>query len=356
MPNKKRSIKAKTGKPPGTLLYVGNKEITDFQITFLDYNSEVFEKRQIKSVEIFSEAVKNVRKDTVSWVNISGLHNINLLTEIGKLFDIHTLVLEDILNVFQRPKIEIYDDHIFAVIKHITKHDDNKLSIEQVSLIISEDFVITFQDGTSNIFESIYERIEAGKNIFRKSKQDYLFYVLLDFIIDHYFLINEELTEEIDKLQEELFTNTDKNYTEGIHKLKKAVNKVRLSVKPSRDIISNILREDIKMINPSTHVYFKDTLDHTIQISESLDLTRESVISLLDTYLSTVSNRMNEVMKMLTLIATIFIPLTFIAGIYGMNFKYMPELEWEFGYPLIWIIMLSIGILLGLYFKKKKWL
>lgn len=356
MHDRKKSIKAKTGKPPGTLLYVGEKEITDSAITFLDYNQDVFERRAIKTITEFSEAVKNVRQDTVSWVNINGLHNIELLTEIGNLFEIHNLVLEDVLNVYQRPKIEIYDDYIFAVMKHITKKEDGKNNIEQISFIISDDFVITFQDNSTNIFESVYTRIEAGKNIFRKSKQDYLFYVLIDFVVDHYFVINEEITEEIDKLQEELFTETEKNYTEEIHRLKKGINKVRQSVKPSRDIISNLLREDLKMINENTLVYFRDTLDHIIQVTESLDLTRESAISLLDTYLSTVSNRMNEVMKVLTIIATIFIPLTFIAGVYGMNFKYMPELDFEYGYPVVWAVMLIVGILLGLFFKKKKWL
>lgn len=355
MSHKKKLIKSKTGKPPGTLMYVGEKPITDVSITFLDYNQEVFQKREMKTIEEFSEAVKNVRQDTVSWVNINGLQNVELITEIGSLFAIHNLVLEDILNVYQRPKIEIYDDYIFAVIKHISKTDD-KVKIDQISILVSDDFVITFQDNSSNIFEGIFERIEVGKNIFRKSKQDYLFYVLIDFIVDHYFVINEELTEEVDALQEELFINNEKNYTEEIHKLKKIVNKVRQAVKPSREIISGLLREDIEMINGSTHVYFRDTLDHLVQINEGLDLTRESVISLLDTYLSTVSNRMNEVMKVLTIIATIFIPLTFIAGVYGMNFKYMPELEWEYGYPIVWVIMLVVGILLGIFFKKKKWL
>ena len=356
MSHKKKVIKSKTGKPPGTLLYVGEKPISDVSITFLDYNQDIFRKKEIRTIEEFSAEVKNVNQETVSWVNINGLHNVNLLTEIGNLFEIHSLVLEDILNVYQRPKIEIFDDYIFAVIKHISKKEDNKLNIEQVSLIVSKDFVITFQDNSTNIFEGIYERIEAGKNIFRKTRQDYLFYVLIDLIVDHYFVINEELTEEIDALQEELFTNTDKNYTEEIHKLKKAVNKVRQAIKPSREIISGLLREDLEMINSSTLVYFRDTFDHLVQINEGLDLTRESIISLLDTYLSTVSNRMNEVMKVLTIIATIFIPLTFIAGVYGMNFKYMPELEWKYGYPLVWFVMLVVGILLGIFFKKKKWL
>lgn len=355
MTERKKSIKAKTGKPPGTLLYLGEKEITDSQITFLDFNEELFEKRTIKTIEQFSEAVKNVRDNTVSWVNINGLHNIELVTEIGNLFGINSLVLEDILNVYQRPKIEIYEDHIFAVIKHIYRNENNKLYIEQVSIIVSKDFVVTFQDSTANIFEKVYERIENGKIVFRKSKQDYLFYVLIDFIVDHYFEANEELNDEIDIMQEKLFDDKENNYIEEIHKLKKIINKVRQAVKPSRDIIANILREDSDMINKNTLVYFNDTQDHLIQINEELELTRESIISLFDTYFTIVSNRMNEVMKVLTIIATIFIPLTFIAGVYGMNFKYMPELGWKFGYPFIWVVMVIVGLWLVIYFKKKKW-
>ncbi|KAB2846396.1 MAG: magnesium/cobalt transporter CorA [Melioribacteraceae bacterium] len=355
MKERKKSIKAKTGKPPGTLLYLGEKEITDSQITFLDYNQDLFEKRKIKTIEQFSEAVKNVRDDTVSWVNINGLHNIELITKIGKLFQINSLVLEDILNVYQRPKIEFYDDHIFAVLKFVGRNENNKLYIEQVSIIVSKDFVITFQDNTKNIFENIYERIENGKTVFRKSKQDYLFYVLIDFIVDYYFVVNEELNDEIDHMQEKLFSDIENNYLEDIHKLKKIINKVRQAIRPSRDILTNILREDLEMINKNTLVYFRDTHDHLTQINEGFDLTRESVISLFDTYLSTLSIRMNEVMKVLTIIATIFIPLTFIAGVYGMNFKYMPELEWRYGYGIIWAVMTIIGLWLIIYFKKKKW-
>ena len=225
MNGRKKTAKTKAGKPPGTLLYLGEKEFADSQILFVNYNEENFEQKNIKSIEQFTEAVKNVDENSVNWINISGLHNITLLAEIGKIFGIHNLIIEDILNVYQRPKIEIYDNYIFLSIKHITKKENTKLLIEQVSIIVAKNFVITFQDSSENIFKTIYERMETGKNIFRKSKQDYLFYVLFDFIVDHYFVMNEELNEEIDSLQEELFKNGRKNYIEEIHKLKKQLAK-----------------------------------------------------------------------------------------------------------------------------------
>jgi len=350
MNGRKKTAKTKAGKPPGTLLYLGEKEFADSQILFVNYNEENFEQKNIKSIEQFTEAVKNVDENSVNWINISGLHNITLLAEIGKIFGIHNLIIEDILNVYQRPKIEIYDNYIFLSIKHITKKENTKLLIEQVSIIVAKNFVITFQDSSENIFKTIYERMETGKNIFRKSKQDYLFYVLFDFIVDHYFVMNEELNEEIDSLQEELFKNGRKNYIEEIHKLKKTISKIKQAVKPGRDILANFLRGDSEIINKTTLVYFKDIYDHLVQINEELDQTGESITSLLEAHLSLISNRLNEVIKVLTIISTIFIP-----GIYGMNFRYMPELDWKFGYPLILSVMFCIGVILVLFFKKKKW-
>ena len=356
MANKKKSIRAKTGKPPGSLVYTGEQEINDSKVTFIDYNNDFYECREIKTIEQLKNEINNVRQDTVSWVNINGLQNIELLKEIGSLFEIHNLILEDILNVYHRPKVEVLEDYIFAVIKHISGNVKENLRIDHIGIIVSHDFVITFQDCNDNVFESIYPRIENIKGLVRKHRQDYLFYALMDFIVDHYFVVTEDLNEEIDRMQEELFDDAGKDYLEQVHKLKKEISKIKQAVKPSREILLSLLREDIKMIDRGTVVYFRDTLDHLIQLTETIDLARESVISLLDTYLSTVSNKMNEVMKVLTIIATIFIPLTFIAGVYGMNFKNIPELEWDMGYPLVWGIMLFVGVMLVLFFKKKKWL
>ena len=356
MSQKKKLIRSKTGKPPGLLVYTGDQEISDSKITFTDYNKDIYESREIKTIEQLKSEIKNVRQDTVSWVNINGLHNIELLKEIGSLFEIHNLILEDILNVYHRPKVEVYEDYIFAVIKYISGNDVENLRIDHIGIIVTQDFVITFQDCSQNIFEPFYLRIENSKGLIRKFRQDYLFYALMDFIVDHYFNTTEDLTEEIDRLQEELFDDAGKDFLEKVNNLKREISKVRQTVKPSREILSSLLREETKMIDKATNMYFRDTLDHLIQLSETLEISRESVISLLDTYLSMVSNRMNEVMKVLTIIATIFIPLTFIVGVYGMNFKYMPELDWEFGYLFVWIVMLVVGILLGIFFKKKKWL
>lgn len=353
--SKKQQIKSKIGKPPGTLIYVGESKIEKAVINVVEYNDQLFSIKQIDSRDDLKK-YKERSKDKVTWISVNGLSDIELLSFIGETFNIHSLFLEDIINSNQQPKVDYHEDDIFVVLKKTTMEENQEISLNQVSLWFTSNLLITFHDDPKEDFTHIHQRIEAGKNVFRKSKEDYLFYVLIDYIVDGYFLIVEEISEKIEALQEMLIREPDQDTLQKIQLLRKEAYKTKQAVRPVRELTASIIRQESDYISEATLIYFRDTMDHVIQITEALEVQRESITTLIDIYLSSISNRMNEVMKVLTIIATIFIPLTFIAGIYGMNFVYMPELEWKFGYFAVWAVMLLVGIALILFFKKKKWL
>lgn len=352
---KKQQIKSKIGKPPGTLIYVGEGKIEKAVVTLVEYNEAEFSIRKIESFEEL-EKIYNSVDDKVKWIDVNGVGDLEFLTKLGELFNIHTLILEDIVNSNQQPKVEYYEDDIFFVMKKITWEDNQDINYDHVSFLLTSKFLFTFRDDTKEDFSTIYQRIENGRNIFRKSKADYLFYVLIDYEIDRYFLLLEELSERIDVEQEKLLEDPDQEELKRIQLLKKDAYKIKHAIRPVREAIASITRRDSDFIAEQNLVYFRDSLDHVIQINESLETLRESLTTLVDIYLSSVSNKMNEVMKVLTLIATIFIPLTFIAGVYGMNFTNMPELHYKYGYFIVWGVMIVLGVVLLFYFKKKKWL
>ena len=337
---KKQQIKNKIGKPPGTLIYVGESKIEKALITLVEYNETEFVVKKILSFDEL-EKVYNTNDDKIRWIDINGVGDVEFLTKLGELFKIHTLILEDIVNTNQQPKIEYYEDDIFWVMKKITWEENQDVSYDQISMLLTSKFLFTFRDDVKEDFSQIYLRIEAGKNVFRKSKADYLFYVLVDYEIDRYFLVLEE---------------PDREELKNVQLLRKDAYKIKHAIRPVREALTSITRQESDFIAEQNLVYFRDSLDHVIQVNESLETMRESITTLIDIYLSSVSNRMNEVMKVLTIIATIFIPLTFIAGVYGMNFSNMPELHYKYGYFIVWGIMIVVGILLALYFKRKKWL
>jgi magnesium transporter len=277
--------------------------------------------------------------------------------KIGTHFGIHPLIMEDILHTGQRPKGEDLGDYLFIVLKMIY-HDEEKDEVigEQLSLILGPNYVISFQEREGDVFNPIRERIRNAKGRIRKAGADYLAYVLVDAIVDHYFAILEELGGTIESLEEELVTNPRPETLQTIHTLKRELIFLRKSVWPLREVISGLEREESPLITEPTGIYLRDVYDHTIQVIDTIETYRDMVSGMLDIYLSSLSNRMNEVMKVLTMIATIFIPLTFIAGIYGMNFKFMPELEWHWGYPMALVVMLLIVGSMFIYFRRKKWL
>ncbi len=349
---KKRS--KKSGLPPGTLVHVGEKKIEKVRISIIDYDETRFEEKDAKTVE---ECFPFKETPTVTWINIDGLHEVEIIEKIGKHFDIHPLILEDILNTRQRPKMEDFESYIFIVLRMIY-YDEEKTEItsEQVSIILGSNFVISFQEREGDVFNFVRERLRNSKGRIRKMGADYLAYALVDAIIDNYFIILEKIGEDIEDMEEELVTNPVPETLQTIHDLKREMIVLRKSVWPLREVISALERGESPLIQESTGIYFRDVYDHTIQVIDSIETFRDMVSGMLDIYLSSVSNKMNEVMKVLTIIATIFIPLTFIAGIYGMNFQFMPELGWRWGYPAVWLVMSAVLITMLVYFRRKRWL
>jgi magnesium transporter len=350
---KKRSKKA--GLPPGSLVHIGEKKAEEVKITIIDYDETHFQEKVIKTIE---ECIPFKDKPTVTWINVDGIHQVELLEKLGQCYGLHPLTLEDILNTDQRPKIEDFGDYVFIVLKMLYYRDKtDEIVTEQMSLILGSNFVISFQEGIEgDLFDPIRERIRSEKGRIRKMGADYLAYSLLDSIVDYYFVILEKLGERIESLEEKLVANPNPETLQIIHNLKREMIFLRKSVWPLREVISGLERGESSLIKESTRIYLRDVYDHTIQVIDTIETFRDMLSGMLDIYLSSVSNRLNAVMKVLTIIATIFMPLTFLAGIYGMNFKFMPELEWRWGYPLIWMVMLGIGIFMLFYFKKKKWL
>jgi len=349
-----KRIPKTAGLFPGELVYVGDSKTEKVKITLIDYDAEYFQEKELALVD---DCIPFKTKSSVSWINIDGVHNAGIVEKIGKDFNIHPLVLEDILSVGQRPKYEDFADYLFVVLKMLYFDQTKKETIfEQVSMIVGSNFVISFQEKEGDVFNIIRERIRNSRGRIRKMGSDYLAYSLIDAIVDNYFLILEKIGEQVEDIEEELTANPMPKTLHKIHNLKQEALFLRKSVWPLREITSNMERGESLLIKKSTKIYLRDVYDHTIQVVDTVETLRDLVSGMIDIYLSSISNKMNEVMKVLTIIATIFIPLTFIAGIYGMNFKYMPELSWPWGYLMVWAVMISVGMSMVMYFKRKKWI
>ena len=350
---KKRSEKA--GLPPGSLIHIGDRLTEKTKITVFDYDEAHLQEKEIKTV---GECRQFKDSPTVAWIHIEGIHDTQILEELGAVFGLHPLTLEDILNTDQRPKMEDFCEYIYIVLKtfYNLADENNETTSEQISIILGPTFVISFQEKETEIFNPIRERIRAGKGRLRKSGADYLAYSLIDTIVDNYFTILEHFGEKIEIIEESLVKNPSTQTLQAIQHLKREMIFLRKSVWPLRETISSLERTECQLIQESTGLFLKDIYDHTIQVIDTIETFRDMLSGILDIYLSSISNRMNEIMKVLTIIATIFMPLTFLAGVYGMNFKYMPELEWHWGYFFIWSIMITIAVFMLLYFRKKRWL
>lgn len=346
---KERKLTKKVGTPPGTLIYTGEK-IGEFQVSVFNYNTDSYTEQKMENIE---DCFKFKDSPNVSWIDVSGLYNTEAIEKIGKHYNLHPLTLEDIVNINQRPKLEYFDDYAFIVLKMLTYNEElREVQSEQVSLIIGNNFIITFQEDIGDVFDPVRDRIRNNRGFVRKNGADYLLYALIDVVVDNYFIILEKLGEEIDELQEEVVINPAPETIQNIHNLRRNLIELRKSVWPLRDVLSSLYEDETQLFK-KTAVYFRDVHDHSIQIIDMIETLRDITGELLDVYLSSVNNRMNEIMKVLTIIATIFMPLSFIAGVYGMNFKYMPELTWKYAYPTVLIVMLSIGTGMVIYFKRK---
>ncbi|MFH1127681.1 MAG: magnesium/cobalt transporter CorA [archaeon] len=344
----------KSGLPPGTLVHTGKKRTEKVKITIFDYDKDHLEEKTVKDVE---ECFPFKEKPTVTWINIDGIHETDIIGKTGKHFGLHPLVIEDIASIGQRPKMEDFEDYLYIVLKMLSYDEkNNEINAEQISLILGSNFVISFQERAGDIFDPIRERIGSGKGRIRKSGADYLAYALMDAIVDQYFVILETLGERIEDMEEELVTNPTPETLKAIHNMKREMIFLRKSIWPLREVVSGLERGESPLIQKSTAIYLRDVYDHTIQVIDTVETFRDMVSGMLDIYLSSLSNKMNEVMKVLTIIATIFIPLTFLAGVYGMNFEYMPELHVWWAYPLLWLMMIAVAVSMLFYFKKRRWL
>ena len=348
------TVSDKSGMPPGALVHVGNVHEATTRLSVIDYTSENVSEHGIQSIDELGQ-YKN--SSSITWVIIEGLSDVGVVADVGKMFDIHPLVLEDILNTHQRPKFEDYDNYLFIVLKCLMP-DKGQFSVnyEQISLLVLKNVVLMFKEKTDDLFHPLLKQLSSSKGRLRSLGSDYLTYAILDTIVDQGFLLIDALDETVILIENDVYTNPTPNTLNQIQRLKRQMINVRRNMSPVREMLSAMLRSESLLINEHTFLYIRDVSDHSVRVIESIESYRDILSGLLEIYISSISNKMNEVMKVLTVFASIFIPLTFLTGIYGMNFDHMPELHWKWAYPALWVAFISIPAVLLFYFKKKKWL
>lgn len=341
----------KLGQSPGTLTFVGEKRQEQARVTVWQYNAT-----QLKSVDATDLDALDTKGAMITWVDVTGLHDLDLISRIGSRFAIHPLALEDILNTDHRPKVEELPDYLFLVAKRGTWTPQNTVELEQVTLILGEQVVISFREVEAGTFDGVRSRLEGARGRIRSKGSDYLACALLDACVDQYYLVADAADEKVAELEESLLLDPDEEQLKTVHRLKTQLSRLRRTLWPLRELTSEMVRGDFDSIREETEPFFRDVHDHVVQVTETVDTLIDTLTGLMDLVLSSMSHRMNEVMKVLTIIATIFIPLTFLAGLYGMNFKFMPELEWKWGYPVVLLVMLVSVVLMLIYFRRKKWI
>jgi magnesium transporter len=342
----------KKGLSPGTLIHIGEKRTEPVTVTLFNYSGTHCDEHPIRDVN----ELRPPSDETVTWVDVDGVHKTDVLEAFGKHFGLHPLLLEDIANTDQRPKLDDYDTYFFLVMKVLTASDRGDILVEQISFVLGRNYVLSFQENGTDVFQSVRDRLRVGKGRLRHNGSDYLVYALIDAVVDQYFEVLEMLGERIESMQERLMADPRPETLKDIHALKRQLLFVRRAVWPLREAINNLSRSECPFLHEPTKVFFRDVYDHVVQIVDTIETLREMVSASLDIYLSSVSYRLNSVMRVLTVITTIFMPLSFIAGIYGMNFEYMPELKWPWGYPMALGIMGLVAATMLLGFRWKKWL
>ncbi|MHC4503323.1 MAG: magnesium/cobalt transporter CorA [Planctomycetota bacterium] len=345
----------KAGLPPGQLVHIGRKWAAVPKVSIIDYDKDKVEQKKTATI---AKCAPYKDKPTVTWISVEGVEDTRTLRKIGEAFDLHPLTMEDIVNTHQRPKLEDYGHYVFVVLKMLRSDldTDQRVRATQVSLVMGKGFVISFQEGGGNVLDPVRERIQRNKGPIRSQGADYLLYALVDAITDSYFTILEGLGEKMDTLEERLLADPSPVMLRFIQGTKRDLILLRRSIWPLRDVVASITRGGSDLVEESTHVYLRDVHDHSMRLVDHIETNRERLAGMLDIYLSSVSNRMNAVMKVLTIIATIFIPLSFFAGVYGMNFRNMPEYGWKYGYAAFWAVMLAIVIGMMVFFKRRKWI
>lgn len=347
------SIIGKVGLPPGTLIHVGTKKTDRVRIRAIDYDPTIFEALELSH----TDSLASLRdSETVTWINVDGLHDVDLISRIGKEFDLHPLLLEDILNTQHRPKVEEFEDCIFITLKMLGLGRTKEIVTEQISLVLGDNWVLSFQEQEGDVFDDLRRRLENPKAATRSKGADYLLYRLLDTVVDGYFLVTDHIESELDVLEDAVLHHSSEDDPTKIQQFKKDLVVLRKAISPLKEAVSTLQSNSSSLIKPGTLRYLGDVDEHLIQASENVEHTKDMLLDLRDTYQAGLNNRLNEVMKVLTIMSTIFIPMTFIAGIYGMNFQYMPELQWKHGYFGALGLMVIIPIIMLIYFKKRAWI
>jgi magnesium transporter len=344
------------GTSPGTLTYIGEEVKFETKVCWTEYNSEMCKTYQFPKLSDFTLTLS---PNKIYWLNVDGIHEPKVIEAVGKIFNLHALVMEDILNTQQKPKFEYYDDtQLFVTFKMLEFNPyTREVEVEHLSFILGKNYVISFQEERSrDIFQAILQRLETAAGKTRRNGADYLLYALMDLVVDNYFVVLEQVSENMERLEEDILNNAKQKSLTELYNIKRELTLMRKVVFPLREMLFNLIREEAPLITSNTVLYLRDVHDHVTQVIETIDSYRELVASLMDLYLSQASNKMNNVMKVLTVISVIFMPLTFVAGIYGMNFDNMPELHWQYGYYYVWGFMIILVVLMLIYFRKKDWL
>ena len=354
-PKPKIKRKSKLGLPPGSLVFTGTQKMETAEISVIQYSAGSFSEKKFQDPDALLSSISAF--EGVNWINVDGLHDEALIEKLCTHLGVHRLSMEDILSVGQRTKLEEYADYIHIVLRMFdVDTTDETIDGEQLSFILRNDTLLTFQEKKGDVFDGIRNRIREDKGIIRKKGADYLLYTLLDTVVDQYFLTLENFSEKIEELEFALLENPTKETLNSVYELRRESLSLRRCVYPLREMINRFEKLEEPIINKETKIYIRDLYDHSIQIIETVEVFREMVIGLLELYMNSVSNKLNEIMKVLTIMSSIFIPLTFVVGVYGMNFDNMPILHYKYGYYAVWLIMALLVVFMVIYFKRKKWL
>src|SRR3989339_299126 len=343
----------KAGLAPGTPVFIGERKQDKTNISIIDYAGDHSEEIQEATLD---DCARFTNGDNITWINVNGIHDVTLIQNLANLFGLHALTAEDIANTSQRPKVEEFGNYIFFAIKIMTYNEETvAIDYENVSIILGKNYVMSFRERDSDLLDHLKERIRSGKGNIRGEKADYLAYAIMDRVVDEYFITIEKVGDHIEDLDDVILTSSGADQMKELHRLKWEVLFLRKAIWPLREEISAIAKSESQLIGASTRIFLRDLYDHTIEIIDMVETYRDIIGGMHDTFLSSISNRMNQVMKVLTIIGTIFIPLTFIVGIYGMNFENMPELKWKWGYFALLGFMAALGIIMLAIFKRRKW-
>ncbi|MEZ5014928.1 MAG: magnesium/cobalt transporter CorA [Chitinophagales bacterium] len=345
----------KTGLPPGSLIYTGDKKQNEPSITIINYNADTLDENTYSGTDDFMGAVDPNR---TTWVNINGLHDVSVIEKTGAVYNLHNLIMEDVLNVYQLPKVDEYheDNIVFITFNDFYFDEAKQLQHDQISLVIGTHFLITYQEEEGEYFRQVKERLRKTGSRMRIRGTDYLAYALIDAVTDSYFVILDNYAEKLEKVENAIFTDKNKNHLEQIHSMNMDLIHMRKSIFPLKEVVFRLIKDDIILFDPESKLFLRDLHDHVAQVLSQIDVDREYLSDLIQSNMANMNAHLNEIIRILTVISTIFIPLTFIVGVYGMNFDRIPELHWSDGYGYVWGLMILITVILLLIFRKKKWI